>query len=271
MRIASYNILSGGFNNYRDDLKEPERINTLKQAINSLQADFVGLIDTYKWDEIYKNEQIAELFGYKLAYCINLNDDRLRKIGHNNGITVLTNNEVKSFETISLKTRDVIKTRILRDDKELDIYTVYLDDLSEDTRVQQVSALLNQVDKAVPSIIMGDLNTFKTTDLPKLTPMIDKFYEDNPQLHAKYGAVTDGMKSGRALSKLEESGFVDGAQQFDPTAPTHLFPVKIDEPFLRLDYAFSHGINISNFRVPREDIFDRASDHYPIVFDCQTS
>lgn len=269
MRIASYNILSGGFDQYRKDLKKSRRFNVLKQAIIKLNADFIGLIDTYRWDEIYTNKQIAELFSYKKAYCINLNDDRLRRIGHNNGITVLTNNEVKSVETISLKTRDAIRARMIIDEKGVDVYTVYLDDLSEDARVEQVIALLRQIDMNYPSIIMGDLNALKKEDVSKLKPLIDKFFLVNPELLAGYEDVLKQMMVGTALSKIEGGGFVDATHIMQATAPTKLFPAKLEDPILRLDYAYYRGkVKISNFEVRREEIFDRASDHYPIVFDC---
>lgn len=269
MRIASYNILSGGFNKYYEGIKEPERINLLKQAIQELQAGFVGLIDTYRWDEIYSNDQIAEIFGYKLAYCINLNDDRLRKIGHNNGITVLSNYEVERFETISLKSRDAVKTRLRISGRELDIYTVYLDDLSENARVEQVAELLRQVDANTPSIIMGDLNALKKADLPQFNPLIDKFFRNNPKLLEDYGKVLNEMKSGIALGKIEKHGFKDASRKVEATAPTKLFPAILEEPLLRLDYAFTTGaVEVSSFEVRREELFDLASDHYPIVFDC---
>ena len=159
MKIASYNILSGGFNSYGYESSLPERLELLKKAIGIINADFIGLIDTFRWDALYSISQLSELFGYKKAYCINLNDIRLKEKGHNNGITVLTNLPVDQFKTITLETRDAIKTTLQINNNDLDIFTVYLDDLSEDVRVQQTQALLQYVDQTKPTIIMGDLNT----------------------------------------------------------------------------------------------------------------
>lgn len=270
MRIASYNILSGGFSAYDYALTHPERLSLLKQAISLLNADFVGLIDTFRWDEIFTNEQIADMFGYRSAYCINLNDDRLRKKGHNNGITVLSNVDVESFETVSLTTRDAVRAKLISEGRNIDIFTVYLDDLSEDTRLQQVTELVTQVDLSTPAVLMGDLNALKREDLPYLQPFINRFFRDNPGLATGYKSVLQEMMRGEALDEVEKNGFVDAADTVQATAPTKLFPADIHEPLLRLDYAFYRGdIKITHFAVPRDELFDRASDHYPIVFDCQ--
>lgn len=269
MKIASYNVLSGGFDKYDSDSTEPTRFNLLKQAIKTIKADFIGLIDTAKWDSLYTNSELAELFGYKSAYCINLEDERLKKIHHNNGITVLTNLEVKKYETINLETRDAIKTSVLIDDVLVDIYSVYLDDLSEDTRVIQVQNLMEYIDLTTPSIVMGDLNTLKKTDLVMLNPLIDKFFENNPELLVGYGGVMNDMKRGEVIEMLEKHGLRDTAKNSDATAPSKLFPAVVEEPVLRLDYAFvTPKLKTSDFRVLRDPLFDQTSDHYPIVFEC---
>jgi endonuclease/exonuclease/phosphatase family metal-dependent hydrolase len=44
--------------------------------------------------------------------------------------------------------------------------------------------------------------------------------------------------------------------------------VKIENAFMRLDYAFhTEDVQISNFNVLKDPIFDKVSDHYPIVFE----
>jgi len=270
MRLASYNVLSGGFDQYSKDLEDSKRFDVLKQAVAKIQADFVGLIDTYRWEEIYTNKQIAEIFGYKQAYCINLNDDRLRRMGHNNGVTVLTNLEVVKYETIRIATRDAVRVGVRIGESQLEIFSVYLDDISEDTRILQVKELLTYLDLKIPSVVMGDLNTLKRRDLDQLDPVIEQFFFENPNFSRAYGGVINEMRRGEAIEILEKFGLRDVAQEVVATAPTRLFPAVVKEPVLRLDYAFcTNQITASNFEVVRGDLFDQASDHYPIVFDCQ--
>jgi len=78
MRIASYNIMSGGFNSYNTTSAAPQRLPLLQKAIREIGADIIGLVDTYRWNEIYTEADLKRLFGYKYAYCINLNDERQR-------------------------------------------------------------------------------------------------------------------------------------------------------------------------------------------------
>lgn len=272
MKIASYNILSGGFNSYSYESPSPERLEVLKKAIKIINADFLGLIDTFRWDSLFSNNQLTKLFGYKKAYCINLNDIRLKKKGHNNGITVLSNLPVGRFEKITLATRDAIKTTLQIDSKELNIFAVYLDDLSEDVRVKQTQALLKHINKNKPTIIMGDLNTITISDIKKLNPLIDKFAVDNPTLYRNMTPVLNEMKRGRVTKIFEKYGLHDADKSGEPTAPTKLFPAKIENAVLRIDYAFhTDKILIRDFMVAKDSIFNQASDHYPIVFNIETT
>ena len=268
MKIASYNILSGGFNSYGYESSLPERLELLKKAIGIINADFIGLIDTFRWDALYSISQLSELFGYKKAYCINLNDIRLKEKGHNNGITVLTNLPVDQFKTITLETRDAIKTTLQINNNELDIFTVYLDDLSEDVRVKQTRTLLKYVDQTKPTIIMGDLNTISLGDIKKLTPLIDKFAANNRQLYESMKSVLNEMKRGEVTKIFKENKLLDADKDGETTAPTRLFPAKIEGSVLRIDYAFhTNKIHVSDFKVLKDLIFDKTSDHYPIVFN----
>lgn len=268
MKIASYNISSGGFNSYNYESPVPERLELLKKAINVINADFIGLIDTFRWDSLYSNNELTRIFGYKKAYCINLNDERLKKKGHNNGITVLTNLAVENFETISLETRDAIKTSIQINNNRVDIFTVYLDDLNEDTRIAQIKALLQQVKQDNPTIVMGDLNILNHNEAIRITPLINKFFAKQPLLSESLKPALEELKRAEVTKILEKSRFQDADKTGFPTWPSKLFPIKIESAFLRLDYAFhTKGIQISNFNILKDSVFDQSSDHYPIVFE----
>ena len=91
MRIAAYNILSGGFTTYNYESKTPERLQLLIKAIKEINADFIGLIDTFRWDSLFTESELRKIFNYKYVHCINLQDERLKSIGANNGITILSN------------------------------------------------------------------------------------------------------------------------------------------------------------------------------------
>jgi endonuclease/exonuclease/phosphatase family metal-dependent hydrolase len=267
MRIASYNIMSGGFDGYNLTAAKPQRLPVLKTAIRELEADIVGLIDTFRWDEVFMADELCKLFGYKNAFCINLNDDRLREEGHNNGLTLLSNVPLIDVRTIRIATRDAVAARFPGN---ITLVLAYLDDLSEDTRLGQVKALSPMLSAEEPTIVMGDLNTLRKSEGPAVKKALSVFYEDNPGIESKLGSIITDMQRGEVIVLLESLGLQDAGMASSPTVPTKLFPAKSDQPFLRLDYCFhSSSVKITNFVVRTQDIFQKASDHFPIVFEAE--
>jgi endonuclease/exonuclease/phosphatase family metal-dependent hydrolase len=268
MRVASYNIMSGGFNSYSTTASEPERIAILQNAVSDLKADVIGLIDTFRWDELYTASDLTTLFGYKYAYCINLNDERLKKLGHNNGITLLSNLGIIKSQTITLATRDAVIAQLQDGSKIVNIAVVYLDDLSEDARLEQLKELRNYIDPQEPWLIIGDLNSIKKSDRDSITTPLRQFQEENPEIAKKLSPAIHDMMRGEVIEQLESWGLQDADKENHATLPTPLFPGTIYQPFLRLDYCFhSPSLSTSHFNSPRSDVYTKASDHFPIVFD----
>lgn len=266
MLIASYNIMSGGFDGYDTTATTPQRLPLLQKAIKELGADIIGLIDTYRWDEIYSETELKELFGYKYAYGINLNDERLSQLGHNNGLALLSNIEIKP-STVRLKTRDAIVAQVKGSGSSFNLVVAYLDDLSEDTRLEQVSALHSLINE--PLVIIGDLNTLTGREGVNTKALFDKFTEQNPEISKKLAPVVNDMLRAEVIEQLQSWRLKDaGQEQRLPTMPTPLFPANINEPFLRIDYCFySPSLSVSKLRVHYGDTFKQASDHFPISFN----
>lgn len=51
----------------------------LQKALKSIDADFIGLIDTFKWKETFSSNELSEKFGYKNVFHINMEDTRVEK------------------------------------------------------------------------------------------------------------------------------------------------------------------------------------------------
>jgi hypothetical protein len=130
MEILSWNIMSGGFNSYASLAKIPDRIDLLVSTIRSIDADFVNLVDTHRWTEVFTTEDLIRLFGYANVYSVKLDDERLKAIRHDNGVTVLTRLPVERFETKRIFSRNAIKTSV----GGIDIFTTYLDDARRDNQ-----------------------------------------------------------------------------------------------------------------------------------------
>lgn len=267
IEILSWNILSGGFKDYGSDEKRPGRIDGLARAIKDLRPDVVSLVDTHKWIETFTVEEIKEIFNYAQAQMTNLEDQRLITKGHENGITVLSQVEKTQFQTFRLATRNAIKTRV----SDIDIFCVYLDDEDENTRVQQVKAILELVDTDKPTIIMGDLNTIDNNDLAKAKEDLDVLSQRFPvPMKSKESALNE-MKKGEVGRILKENGFTDLGAGGGNTFPTKLFPLAIDRPILRLDYVFANRlIKLEQFMVLTDNKYENLSDHYPLLLRVST-
>lgn len=256
--------MSGGFNGYDSMASKPERLDLLVEAIKGVNADFVSLVDTHRWTEVFTPDDLRGLFGYENVYFVGLNDQRLKVKGHDNGIAVLTRLPITRFETVRLATRNAIRSVIMNGGKELEIFSVYLDDLSEDTRLRQVMALLGLIDFAKPTVFAGDLNTISASEVPEARENIEKLFSRYPQARVMEPSLREMMR-GEVIKKIEERGFVDMGKGAGNTIPSKLSPIPIDRPLLRLDYGFcTKGVVVEGFEVLREEIFDKVSDHYPI-------
>ena len=261
MEILSWNIMSGGFNGYDSTASRPERLELLIKAIKEADVDLVSLVDTHRWNEVFTVNELKEMFGYENAFIVKLDDGRLRVKGHDNGIAILTRLPVKRFETIRLATRNAIKTTM---EGGLELFSVYFDDLSEDTRLKQATILLGLVGNKM-SIIAGDLNTFDRDDLEESKRQIQKLYQQYPQLINGMKPVLDGMARAEVTALLKRRGLTDMGKNAGNTIPSPLFPVRIDVPVLRVDYGFcTPDVKMESFEVLRGGVFDQVSDHCPI-------
>jgi endonuclease/exonuclease/phosphatase family metal-dependent hydrolase len=167
---------------------------------------------------------------------------------------VLTNSEVKNFEKIRLFNRNAIKTEVVFEGKLVDIFSIYLDDMSEDIRLEQIKSLFKLINKNKPTIFMGDLNTMDIDDKAVL-----------PNLGIELKNILKDMSRGEVIKFIKNNGFIDANIDRLKTVPTKLFPIKIDKAILRLDYIFySQNLKLRNFEVLIGEIFDKTSDHFPI-------
>ena len=269
MKIMSYNILSGGFESYKDESPVPQRLDKLRAAVAEINADVVSFIDTYRWDEVMSEDKLKALFDYPHVYSVQLEDGRLALKGHDNGITVMCKNEV-IFEKIRLHNRNAIKSRIKNGDSDIELFSTYLDDESEEVRKKEVGELFKITDINKPTIIMGDLNTIDKGDLSQSTSDLMHLLANFPKLKQMEPALRE-MEKGEVTALIKSMGLVD-ADEYNKrrTIPSKLFVVPTFNPILRLDYAFYNKlVHKVNFEVLRGPMFDYLSDHYPILLEIE--
>lgn len=248
--------MSGCFENYELTSKLTNRFELLKDAVKTINAEYVGLCDTFKWKDTFSIEELKQAFGYKHVLHVDMEDSRVEK---EVGVAVMANLEVKQFNIIRAFNRNYIET-VLDD---LNIYTCYFDDLSEDTRLREVSSLLEQIKK--PAIIHGDLNTFTNTDLKGENKIRNQFEAENKELNKQLKPVIDEMQRCEVVEVIKKNGFIDADNSASPTMPSKLFPAKVTEPFVRVDYIFhTPDIKTKDTIVHKEELFHSVSDHFPL-------
>src|SRR3989344_7755132 len=261
IKILSWNILSGGFKDYGSPEKRPERIDGLASVIKELKPDIVSLVDTHRWTDIFTVTQLKQIFGYPFVQPIKLDDERLIGIGHDNGVTVFSQIAGTEMQTIWLATRNAIKTKV----GGIDIFTIYLDDVNEDTRIKQIKAVLELVDIYTPTIITGDLNTFDRGDLEQTNKQLEVLGYKFPGPMKSMKRSLNEMKRGEVTKILVNAGFIDMGKGKGNTVPAKLFPLPVNDPVLRLDYAFGNNlIKLEEFKVLTDEKYGNLSDHYPI-------
>ena len=147
----------------------------------------------------------------------------------------------------------------------LDIFSVYLDDVNEDTRLLQMRTILGKVNPNLPTIILGDMNTVDQIDLEKTNLHMANLAAKFPGPMKSMEPSLNEMRRGEVTKMLGQEGYIDLGMGKGDTLPAKLFPLPTDGPIARFDYAFANKlVKLDSFRVLTEEPYASLSDHYPI-------
>ena len=269
LTLMSWNIKSGGFNSYDPSLTIPERENDIRTIIDDAHGNrgvnAVTLIDAYRWDEVYGDDQdIAHHIGYADARFVRLHDERLeRDNGSGIGIAFGTDIIIEQSRPLDLETRCGLGVILAIGHYGLQVANVYLDDLSEEVRLKQIKALINDLEPDIPTVLVGDFNMLrpemsgasfenraKDLALRSLTRILPR---------RGLGATIIDMNKRQGVPLIESLGFNDAdRRKKQPTAPSRL-------PIFGVDYVFHDN----KVRVDSMDVIStkKSSDHAAIVVD----
>jgi endonuclease/exonuclease/phosphatase family metal-dependent hydrolase len=269
LRLMNWNITIGGFDSYQPDLKIPVREAEIQSFVQNAHinrgVEAAGLIDAYRWDEIYgSDEGIASHLGYQAARFVRLNDERLnRNNGAGVGIAFATDIPIEQSKALDLDNRQGLGVILDVGKYGLQVATVYLDDLSQGVREKQIRALFSNLEADVPTVVIGDFNMLRpdlrsassadrTKDLAvrSLAHLI-------PRKDLRNALVEMNRRTGVTL--VESFGFTDADNiRKRPTAPSIL-------PVLGIDYVFyNNAVHVNNIEVVPAK---KTSDHSAIITD----
>ncbi len=263
MKIGAFNVWMGGFSSYHGQEPHPPRLPKLVTAVQLLDADIMGLIDTHRWTQTFSRQQLRDLFGYRHSFTIDMNCTR---VDPRIGLTVITRDPTIECEPIRLFNRNAIKIWLRLNGQDRRIYLVYLDDLHESIRRRQVEVLLQdaQSQVATPTIIMGDYNALRPEDITSWQALIGRCLRLPPARRRwRELAVTAGeLTRTEVIPLLRAEGFRDARDgQAGPTFMGRSYPLT-RHPNLAVDHIFSRNWPVSEFTA---HYFPAASDHAAIT------
>lgn len=266
--IGTWNIKSGGFSSYNPSLPAPEREHAIQAVVNHLhdnnRVDTLSLTDAHRWDQIYGgNQGIAAHLGYKEAHFTPLEDDRLsRDFGAGIGIVLATDQRIEQAKELDLSTRQGLGVILDIGSYGLQVANVYMDDLSEETRLTQLRALQSELEPDMPTILIGDFNALRPTMRGasiriRTKDMAVRSLAHTLSAHKPLGMTVRGMNQRQAVPLIESFGFKDAdSAQKRPTAPARL-------PIFGVDYIF-HNEKVAVDEVTTVPI-KYESDHLPLI------
>ena len=274
MRLASLNVQSGGIDGYNPDVLYPQRMDILKEVISGLDADTIGLIDTYRWVDLFGDEGLIDEFselGYVDARCINMGGKNLEGDGEDKrGVAILSREPMTQVKIIDMCGKNALSAEVTCGEERLTFLSAYLDYYSEAARVRQTKALLESLDLTTPIVVAADLNAINRRPPEQQgvrqlgIRMLHAAARNLPKVNDFHRVVAD-MGKGDVLRIFEEAGLVDADPLQRPTL--HIGNMGI----LALDHALYNPqyMEVTEFQVPRGKPYNKASDHFPIVFEAQ--
>ena len=267
LSLLSWNVESGGFESYASDA-EPTRQQAVQDFVHTVQETHgvraASLLDTHRWDDTFGSEEgIASYLGFAHARHTRLEDSRLDGNGQAIGVTFATDEKIAQSEVLDLGTRNALGTILDIGAHGLQVATVYLDDLHQERREDQIKELLEVIEKDIPTVLVGDFNMLRPSS--KTDTLMQKSRDTAIRSMAKLllpspkRTTIVGLNKRTGVEKLTKDGFIDADEQLKrPTALSwlHIFGV---------DYVFHKDVeSVGPLKVlPTQKV----SDHSALVVD----
>lgn len=250
MKVMTYNLLNGAV----------ETVDDVISVVNAGNPDFLTLNEVNGFDE--NNSERLHDFAARTNfphYHLALSGE------HDYHVAVFSRTPFKELREIKPLARAGILAVVDSEIGEVAVIGTHLTPYTEALRLPEIDLLIEQQKPYENKILMGDLNSLSFIDGYD-EKMTEKF---NEMQEKKFTA--DGKLCFDAMKKFEESGYVDPAvilgKNKERTAPTDVNEHNAHSD-MRLDYILvsaSLEDKVSEYRVIRNELTDKASDHYPVV------
>ncbi len=250
MKLMTYNILDGA----------EATLPTVIEVINKEQPDYLTINEANTFAK--NNNSILNEIGEKtnLPYVhVALSGE------YDYHVAVLSKYPFKELREIKPLMRACIVAVVDTELGPISIASIHLTPYSEDLRLPEINLIINSQKDYENRILIGDMNSLSKNDGYD-EDMISHFNET--QIN-KF--TTDNHLRFDVIDTILSSKYLDTALLFgkanEYTVPT---PANKDKSHanMRLDYIFvsdSLRNNVKDYSVVKNDLTDRASDHYPVI------
>jgi len=263
LSVGSLNVCSGGFNGYDNVSKHPSRLEAIQAAVKAMNASVVGLIDTYRWVELFSAADLRRLFGYARAFSSSL---ACEVVDSRVGLTVLGDERLIECVPVRIYDRDCLQLVIDTRNGLLIVYVAYFTSWSAERRRCQAQALISLANEhpETPTLIVQDGNCVRPEYWPwpvRAMGRTDWYrrWASNARLPLK---ELWQLPDTSAVALLRAAGFRDelaAAGQLGKTFHRRVLG-RFDVGF-PVDYCWSRGLKVQHCEVLQGPVFAAATDH----------
>lgn len=282
IRVVSYNIHKG-----RSALGRRDSLYELRLGLHGLRPDVVFLQEVQGRNDVSnvlnaQHESLAAGLRMEVAYGRNA-----VRAATDHGNALLSRFPILSHENQDIsdhrmEQRGLLHGTININDREVHCFVVHLG-LFAASRVRQINALVERIDRLVPSdaplLIAGDFNDWKDMLSPLFVQRLGVYEVFAHAQRAHNPGAPKLLDSVRNLSSvLRGQGFrqkgpvlrtnqlgMEGA--FSLLPPPRTFPAAF--PWLRLDRIYQRGFAVRSARVLKGAPWTALSDHSPILAELE--
>lgn len=249
MKIMTYNILG------EDDQRIPDAL----AAIKAVHPDFLAIQEA---NQFTKNENhYLHLFSKELGLPFY---ELSHATEHDYHVASFSKYPFKRVQKLKGFRNAALETIIMCELGEVSICNAHLTPYTEEERVVEVHRIIEAQKDSSQRIILGDLNSLSLHDNYSIDSIVI-----NESQRRKF--TNNGELQLQVTTVIEASGYIDAmyraGMNHTNTVPT---PVNADTAHgtMRLDYLFVSNSLIDCVKsvdVLKNELTNRASDHYPIV------
>lgn len=252
MKLMTYNIFDGG----------QDRLSIIIEAIKRESPDYLTINEANSFSD--NNNEILKRVSEEISlpyYDIALSGE------YDYHVAILSKYPFKKVSKLKPLMRACLLVEIESELGAISIASLHLTPYSEDLRLPEIDTILSFRQKTENRVLMGDMNSLSGAD--EYNPEIINNFND---IQIKKFTI-NGQLRFDVINKISLSGYYDAALQLGKnkitTVPTTLNEDKAHGQ-MRLDYIFlSKSLlpHLSDYNVIRNELTDKASDHYPVAVE----